>query len=205
MGDFSSISDELAIESVLAGDVQAFEILVMKYRDHVARILSRHIPYQDVEDVAQEVFLSAFSGLGKIKDPKAFQSWLSRIAVRTCVNYWRVKSRQKEQLLSEIGDEHVDILERKLVSVGNSPDDEEISEEEMKKLQELLQWAMGQLNPVDRMVVELAYFENRSHGEIAEMIGATRGGVKIRLFRARRKLRVIIEKEMRKRGYGQKI
>jgi DNA-directed RNA polymerase specialized sigma24 family protein len=55
------------------------------------------------------------------------------------------------------------------------------------------------------MVVELAYFENRTHGEIAEMIGATRGGVKIRLFRARRKLRVIIEKEMRKRGYGQKI
>jgi len=199
MDDFSSVLDELVIESVLAGDVQAFEVLVVKYREHVARILSRHIPYQDVEDVAQEVFLSAFSGLGKIKDPKSFSSWLSRIAVRTCVNYWRAKSRQKEQVFSEIEDEHVDILERKLVDIGNNSDDDEISEYEMKRLQELLQWAMGQLNPVDRMVVELVYFENRTHSEVAKMIGATRGGVKIRLFRARKKLKAIIEKEMRKR------
>ncbi|MEJ5299654.1 MAG: sigma-70 family RNA polymerase sigma factor [Thermodesulforhabdaceae bacterium] len=205
MNDFSSISDELVIESVLAGDIQAFEILVLKYRDHVARILSRHVPYQDVEDVAQEVFISAFSNIPKIKDPQAFSSWLSRIAVRACVNYWRQKSKQKEQILSELGDEHADLLERKLVGAANNSDDEDISEEEFKRLQELLQWAMGRLNPVDRMVVELVYFENRSHSEVADLIGATRGGVKIRLFRARRKLRSMIDKELRKRGHGQKV
>ncbi len=62
-------------------------------------------------------------------------------------------------------------------------------------------WAMGHLGPLDRMVVELAYFEDRSHGEVAALLGMTVGSVKIRLFRARRKLRRVIEGEMRRQGW----
>lgn len=203
MEDFSSLSDEMAIREVLDGNVEAFEILVMRYQGLVARILSRHIPFQDVEDVAQEVFLIALSKLGKLKKPGAFGSWLVRITIRSCVNYWREKSKGKEQLFSEIGDDHVDILDRTLSRTQNQ-NRYDLSEEEMEKLEKVLWWSLSKLNPVDRMVVELVYFENLSHKEVAEIMGCTQGGVKIRIFRARRKLRKIIERKLKELDHGQK-
>lgn len=206
MEDLSSIPDELVIEKVLKGDIQAFEIIVMRYQGDVARILSRHIPLQDVEDVAQDVFLTAFSSLGKIRNPASFRSWLNRIAIRSCVNYWRTKARLRELLTSDLGDEHINVLERilRLAQKCNYGDSSDITDEETEKLHEVLQWALGHLNHTDRIVVELVYFENLSHAEVAEMLGSTQGGIKIRLFRARRKLRAMIERELKRRGHGQK-
>lgn len=197
MEDLSSISDEVAVRRVLDGDIGAFEILILRYQGTVARILSRHIPLQDVEDVAQEVFLDALSNLGKLKDPKAFGGWIVRITTRSCVSYWREKTKRKEQMFSEIGDDHIDILERTLLGVQD-PNQYDYSEEEKRKLEEVLWWALSQLNPMDRMVVELIYFENRSHKEVAEMTGCTQGGIKIRIFRARRKLRTIIKRKLKR-------
>lgn len=204
MEDLSSVPDEIVVERVLNGDVQAFEILVVRYQGFVASILSRHIPYQDVEDVAQDVFLAAFSSLDKIKNPELFGSWLRKIAVRSCVNYWRAIGKRKELVISDLGEDHVNVLERMLRLSQTYNDEKDVAVDEMEKLQEVLQWALGNLNPTDRMVVELVYFEDMKHGEVAELLGSTQGGVKIRLFRARMKLRAMIERELKRRGHGQK-
>ncbi|MCX7823914.1 MAG: sigma-70 family RNA polymerase sigma factor [Syntrophobacterales bacterium] len=202
MEDLSSISDEMAIKRVLEGDIQAFEVLVMRHQGTVARILSRHVPSQDVEDIAQEVFLSALLNLNKLKDPRAFGSWITKIATRSCVNYWRSKLRRKEELFSELKDEQFDLLERSLFGKGDLADD--ITKEEIERLEEILWWALSHLSPMDRIVIELIYFENLGHMEVAEMTGCTKGGVKIRAFRARRKLRKIVEQELKRRSHEQK-
>ncbi len=114
VGEHGVIPDGLIVARVLEGDVGAFEELVKRYQGQVAHILSRHIPSQDVEDVAQEVFTSAFCALGKLRQPDSFGPWLRRITYRGCVNYWRDKKRRKEEALSELSEEHCKLLDASL-------------------------------------------------------------------------------------------
>ena len=81
-------SDGPLVQRVRAGDNQAFELLVVKYQERIFRLIRRLLGNGDqVEDLAQEVFIRAYRSLGSFKGESSFYTWLYKIALNTCRNY----------------------------------------------------------------------------------------------------------------------
>ncbi len=187
------IDEDLAIREVVGGNVNAFAVLVEKYKHHVARIASRHVPRDSVEDVAQESFVRACRGLKGFDGRKPFEHWLSRITVRCCCDYWRNKGNSRETPLSDMSEDGQMFLDRLTARMGREEFDREAEKAEALKL---LTWALGKLGAEDRTVLTLTYLEGRSVAETADLMGISVANVKVRSFRSRNKLRKLLESAM---------
>jgi len=188
--------DSVVIERVMHGDVNAFEILLRKYESVVLRIVKRHIPFDSAEETAQDVFIRAYQALPGLKKKADFRNWLSAIAVRTCYDFWRKKYRNQEVPLSTLSEAQQERIET-LLSAQTAEADEDAGRR--KEAGELLDWALAQLSPEDRMVTELVHLEGLSGQEAAQMLGWTVANVKIRSFRARKKLRTLLNRKFGKK------
>ena len=87
--DTTDTEDRDIVQRVLAGEVEAFARLMERYQAYVLAIVNRHTPPDQVEELAQEVFIKAFQSLAGWRQDGHFRAWLSVIAVRTCYDYWR--------------------------------------------------------------------------------------------------------------------
>lgn len=186
--------DDLAIaQQVLAGDTQAFEHLVHRHKDHVARIVAGKVPAQAAEEVAQDAFVRAFTSLSSWRSDAPFQHWLARITVRACHDYWRREYRNRETPASALGEVGRDWLAG--VESGGDFSGRPINDLDAYEAKQVLDWALDRLSPSDRMVLTLTYLEEKSVRETAELMGITRANVKVRAHRARRKLAVLLREQ----------
>lgn len=187
-----SWDDAQVIEAVLAGDVNRFELLLTRHEGTVLSIVKKHIPQEHVEDIAQEAFVRAFQSLNKYKGKGDFGSWLAAISVRTCYDFWRKHYRRKE-----ISWEGANEKQRILIKQDMAIQAAEIFDRDShsKEAQEVVQWALDQLPPAERMVLELVYFQELSGKEAARLLGWSVANVKVRSHRARKKLRNILSKK----------
>lgn len=186
MSGAASISHDIEIiQRVLNGEVNAFESLMTKYLNHVTSIVYKHIPPQDVEAVTQDVFIRTYQSLKTFRQKSGFRPWLSAIAVRTCYDHWRKVYRSKEVSLSSLSEQHQDWIETVLSEQSSLVQD---SKKQQEKAHEVLAWALDRLSPEDRMIIELVYLEGLSGKEAATLLGWSIANVKIRSFRARKKL-----------------
>jgi len=182
-------SDAEIIRRIIDGDVNSFEYLLKKYQDHVLRIVTKHIPYNEAEETAHNVFVRAYQALPGFKEQGSFKQWLSAITVRTCYDFWRKQYRSKELPMSDLSERHRDWLEKTL----SSESDLSFSEESRaKEAGELLDWALSKLSAKDRMVLELVYLEGLSVKEAADLLALSVSNVKVRSFRSRKKLEKIL-------------
>ena len=99
-------SDAEIITRVIEADVNAFEILLKRYQTHVLNIVKRHVPPDQIEETAQEVFIRAYQGLPGIQDKNRFKQWVSAVAVRTCYDFWRKRYRSREIPMAELTRDH---------------------------------------------------------------------------------------------------
>ena len=187
--NLSESSDSEIVRRVLDGDVNAFERLLKRYEDHVLMIAKRHIPYAQIEEIAQDVFVRAYESLPSFKKKRSFKQWLSTIAVRTCYDFWRKAYRSREVPMSTLTEKHRDWVEQIMSDQSNRSFSEDGSQKEAR---ELLDWALARLTAEDRMVLELIYFEGLSGKEAAELLGWSVANVKVRSFRSRRKLKKLL-------------
>ena len=183
-------SDTDIVRRVLSGDVNAFESLLTRYNDTVLKIVKKHVPYNDVEETIQNVFLRAFQSLPNFKGKSGFRHWLSSIAVRTCYDFWRKTYRSREVPMSLLTEKHRNWLEEVIAEQSEQSINEKGSQHEAR---ELLDWALGKLSAEDRMVMELVYLEGLSGKEAADLLGWSIANVKVRCFRSRKKLEKILE------------
>jgi RNA polymerase sigma-70 factor (ECF subfamily) len=182
-------SDSEIIHRIIDGDVNSFEYLLKRYQDHVLRIVTKHIPYNEVEETAHNVFVRAYQALPGFKEQGSFKQWLSAITVRTCYDFWRKQYRSRELPMSDLSERHRDWLEKTL----SSESDLSFSEESRaKEAGELLDWALSKLSAKDRMVLELVYLEGLSVREAADLLALSVSNVKVRSFRSRKKLEKIL-------------
>ena len=179
-------SDTDIIRRVLQGDVNAFEILLKRYQTHVLLIAKRHVPFGQVEETAQEVFIRAYQGLPGIRDMDRFKQWISAIAVRSCYDYWRKQYRSREIPMTELTKDHRQWVADSLTEQADFLSQENRRQEESAAL---LDWALGKLSAAERMVFELMYMEALSVKEVASLLGWSVANVKVRAFRARRALK----------------
>lgn len=173
------------VSQVLDGDANAFEFILKRYSDLVLKIVTKRIPANDIEETAQNVFIRAYQSLGTFKGKSRFSQWLSSIAVRTCMDYWRKAYRSREIPMSSLTERHGDWLEDVLSLQSEESFHEKGKQEEAG---DVLNWALGELSFKDRTVLELVYLEGLSGKEAAEILGWSVANVKVRSFRARKKL-----------------
>ncbi|MCE5241569.1 MAG: sigma-70 family RNA polymerase sigma factor [Syntrophobacteraceae bacterium] len=188
--------DSEIVRRVTGGEVNAFELLVERYRPLVFGIVYRHAPREAADEIAHEVFVRAFQSLKTYSGESPFGHWLARIASRCCFDYFRERHRRFEVPLSRITDEHQKWLDDVLEADSRDAFERAVESSEAK---EVLQYALDRLSPADRMVLGLVYLDGMSTAEAADMLGWSRVGVRVRAHRARGLMKKIISGLLRER------
>jgi RNA polymerase sigma-70 factor (ECF subfamily) len=188
--DSHSSADAEVVDQIVSGDVNAFEGLLQRYEAHVVRMVKKHIPFDKVEEVAQDVFIRVYQSLPNFKRDDSFKQWLSTITIRTCYDFWRKHYRYREIPVSSLSEKHQIWLEEAIATKSSQSFDERYSQKEAR---EVMDWALDRLSPEDRMVLELVYLEGYSVNEAASLLGWSSVNVKVRSFRARKKLHKLLK------------
>lgn len=183
------MEDARILKAIRAGDVDAYARLMTKYEGRVSGIVSGHAPRERVSELTHEVFVRAYRSLAGYRGDSPFGHWLAKVTVRTCHDFWRTEYRRRERPESELSDECRAFAEEVAAMETSEAAEESASRQEAR---ELLAWAMDQLSPTDRMVVTLTHLEERPVAEAAELLGISVPNVKVRAFRARKKLRDLL-------------
>jgi RNA polymerase sigma-70 factor (ECF subfamily) len=166
-----------------AGDEAAYEELVRTHQHRVVAIASRLLRGSaEAEDVAQQVFVKAYFSLRRFDQRSKFSTWLYKIAVNECWNHLRKKKARPLLYEADLSEEQSERFEGAAQRSGL------IDPEEGARLQDLLEWLLSQLDPKDRMMLELKEAQGFSVDEVAALMELNPNTVKVRLFRARGKL-----------------
>jgi len=171
-------SDQIYIDKVLSGDTNAFAYLINKYKDMAYTIAIKIVKsHEDAEEVAQDSFLKAFEKLNTFKGNAKFSTWLYTIVYRNSIT----KIRKKKVDTSGIDDYVIDNH-----SEGDDfPQIEAMKNEEQQKY---VKEAVNKLPEKDALLITLFYMNDNSVEEIEEITGLSQSNVKVKLFRARKKL-----------------
>lgn len=192
MPDESDEPDETAvIASVLVGDVNAYALLVNRHAHFISRLVASLVPGEYVEDVAHEAFVRAYTSLANYAPVAPFRNWLTTIATRSCHDFWRQHYRCREAPVSSLSEDSQTFLEHVMAASSR-----EVFEQFARQVEarELLDLMLDQLSPMDRLVLVLLYVEEYRVKEVADMLDISMPNVKIRAFRARRKLNAFLKR-----------
>jgi len=183
MPDDQSFDLAGCLERVRQRDQAAARALVEHLHPLVIRIVRSHLPRRVAEeDLVQEIFLKMFTRLEQYQGAVPFPHWVSRIAVTTCIDQLRAQKRRPEFRWADLSENESDVLDAVLTN------EDEVAPDDALAARELLHKLLDQLKPDDRMVIQLLDLEERSIAEISGLTGWSQSLVKVRAFRARRKL-----------------
>jgi RNA polymerase sigma factor (sigma-70 family) len=176
------------LDGVRTGDQSSAKALVEYLSPLVFKIVRSHLPRRlDEEDLAQEVFLKIFNKIDQYRKEVPFEHWVSRVAVNTCLDKGRFESRRPEMRWADLSAEQASALDSAISAESEAdPSDALASREVVEKLLE-------NLSIQDRLVINLLDLEGHSVEEVSAKTGWNRSLVKIRAFRARRKLKKHLE------------
>ena len=179
----NELSDEELVAKSQNGDKEAFEQLVIRNQDLVFSLAFKLSGNRDLaNDIAQEAFIRAWRAIEKFRGDSAFSTWIYRITVNTA---WTLRNKAKKHTLANIEETQEPII------IDEKKDPELIAIN--SDLSFVLRQALNKLPMEQRIIVELKNIEGRSHKEIAEYLGITVTAAKVRLHRAHKKLRVMLE------------
>lgn len=178
-------SDAELVSRAVAGDMPAFELLVIKYQRRIQRLIGRMVRDVDlVEDIAQETFIRAYRALHQFRGDAQFYTWLYRIAVNTAKK--ALMDLKRDPTVSEAAwrtTEDDDETSRP----GNEPTADATPESLLaaKEIGAVVNAAMDALPPDLREALVLREIEGLSYEEIAMVMNCPIGTVRSRIFRAR--------------------
>jgi RNA polymerase sigma-70 factor (ECF subfamily) len=171
-------SDNYYIDQVLNGGVNAYASLIDKHKNMVFTIALKIVHNrEDAEEIAQDVFMKAYQSLSAFKKESKFSTWLYRIVYNTAISKTRKKSLETTNI-------NYDIVE------NYSEDDinDNLNRLEEKEQKKIINTVLKKLNTEDHLLITLYYFDEKSVEEISEITTLSQSNVKVRLFRARKKL-----------------
>src|SRR3954471_275597 len=195
------MSDDAAQTFDLAGclvrvrqrDQDAARELVDHLYPLVIRIVRSHLPRRvPEEDLVQEVFMKMFTRLAQYQGAVPFPHWVSRIAVTTCIDHLRAQKRRPEFRWADLSETEADVLDAVMTNEKDVPANDAMA------AHELVHKLLDQLKPDDRLVIRLLDLEQKSIAEIAEITGWNQSLIKVRAFRARRKLQKLFHELQKK-------
>lgn len=175
-----SPEDQRDLDASLEGDEEAYRHLVSRYQDDISRQMWRFTrDAHSHAELVQDVFVQAYLNLRTFKGRAPFGHWLRRIATNRGYRHWRGlerEERRREKLAWEA-------RRQGGIEEPTTPSD----------AAQLTHMALSQLPAAERLVLTLLHLDGDSIDEIAEKTGWSKSNVKVRAFRARKKLRRILE------------
>jgi RNA polymerase sigma-70 factor (ECF subfamily) len=171
------------LHRVRAGDEEAARTVVERLHGHVRKIVLAHLPRRDdPEDLMQETFLRVFDRLDQYRGEVAFQHWVARITVHTCIDRLRKQRARPEWRWADLSEEQQALIESAAAEAEGgsaSPD----------SARDLIETLLSSLKPEQQMVIRWLDLEQKTIDDVRALTGWSSGVVRIRAFRARRKLR----------------
>ena len=176
-------------------DPLAFEELVRKYQQAVINLVFHYIGYKnDVEDIAQKIFIKVYFSLPKFDTGRPFFPWLYRIAINQCYDELRHARRQKTRTFSELNLEDAGSIEKLIGPVESTVS----AEEDRTEMRSFLHKILAHLPVHQREIIILRDIESISYAEIAAILKCTEQAARLKVFRARNRLKKILEKVLTK-------
>jgi RNA polymerase sigma-70 factor, ECF subfamily len=181
-------SDASVVAQVLAGDRDAYRVLVERHSRSIFRLAYRMTGNeQDAEDIVQETLLRAYRRLDRFESRSSFSTWLYRIAVNCSVDFSRKRKHDDQQQAAYDADSPDPVLS--VPSTDPSADRLMLSAEVREKVEATMQT----LSEKEKAAFVLRHFEGRSIEEIAQALGMKANAAKNNIFRAVQKLRRALE------------
>ncbi len=178
-------NDSEILSRVLQGDQQAYAEIVKRYQSFVFTIALRYTPNrEDAEEIAQDCFVKAYRSLSDFRGESKFTTWLYTIVTTTCLTFLRKKKLETHSLDNE-----------KVFELADSVDSGfRANQVEQKSRVNMVNRAISLLSPDDAHIITLFYKGEQSLDEIAKILGLESNTVKVRLHRARQRLKEKMEK-----------
>ena len=177
------------VERVRQRDEDAARALMDRLHPLVLKIVRGHLPWRtSEEDLVQTVFMKMFANIEQFEGRVPVAHWVSRIAVNTCLSALKAEKSRPELRWADLSEEGQAVVESLAV------EREDAMETNGASARELVRDLLARLNPADRLVVTLLHLEEKSVAEVQKITGWSAPLVKVRAFRARRKLQKILEK-----------
>jgi RNA polymerase sigma-70 factor, ECF subfamily len=181
--------DRELVERCQRGDLDAYGILVNRYRQRVYGLAYSMVRNeQDAVDLSQETFIKAWQAIRRFKNNASFYTWLYRITTNLCIDSVRKRERRPTVPLEETVDPDAD------VNVEVAPSNQGLPADELrrKELREQIDAALLELSPEHRAVVQLREFDGLDYADIAKAAGCSIGTVMSRLHYARKHLQKLL-------------
>jgi RNA polymerase sigma-70 factor (ECF subfamily) len=167
-------ADWADVRATLAGEGDAYERLIRNHQETIAAYMWRFTrDRREWEELIQDVFVEAFLSLNTYAGRAPLLHWLKRVATRVGYRFWKTRRGRREFPLPTDAD----------VTLATSD-----SAEAVQHAAELVHWLLARLGPRDRLVMTLAYLEECSVQQTAELTGWSQSMVKVQTHRARRRL-----------------
>ena len=180
----TELHDSDIIGRVLRGETQHFAELVKRYQNFVFTIIMRYTnSREDAEEISQDVFVKAYRNLADFRGDSKFSTWLYTIANTTCLTFLRKKKLNIHSLDNEHVFEMADANESNFRA----------NQIEQKSRHQMLHQAIQLLSPDDARIITLFYKGEQSLEEIGQIMGLEPNTVKVKLHRARARLKDKLE------------
>jgi len=184
----SKLSDIELIDQVLAGNQAAYADLVKRHQRFVFTLAMRFAKgREDAEEIAQDCFIKAYRSLGSFQRQSKFSTWLYSIVYTTAMTFLR-KRRVDTDSIDDEGT---------FIQVENQSSAYDSNDAENKSRSFYLNQAIEQLLPDDATIITLFYKGEQSLEEIAQALGMEANTVKVKLFRARQRLKEKLERNLK--------
>jgi len=171
------------IERARSGDSSAFNGIVSAYRKRIFGTIARLIGRpEDVEDVAQDVFLRLYYSLDQLRTPEVFEPWLYRLTVNAAYDYLRRQRRRHESRLSDLSEQQVLMAD---AAAGRVAD---LDASHKRRICEMVDELLGSVSEQDRILLKLKEVEGLSLKELEGIYNVKENALKVRLFRARQRV-----------------
>ena len=186
-------ADELLIERIKAGDMAAYNVMVIRHYDRIfSRVLQLLNNKQDAEEVTQDAFIRAHRALENFRGDASFSTWLYQIATNLAHNrYWYWFRRKRDQSISLDQPQCEDgslTLENVMPCADENPAEAVVTQEFVDRVSACMQY----LNDKHKEVLILRNVKNLTYDEIAQQLEISVGTVKSRIARARESLRGLL-------------
>ena len=181
----AGLTDTEIISRVLKGEQQLFAALVERYQNYVFTLVLRFIEIrEDAEELSQDILVKAYRSLADFRGDSKFSTWLYTIVRTSCITFLRKKKLETTSIDNE----------KTFIQLENRESGFKANQVEAKSRQAMVNEAIALLNPDDAQVITLFYKGEQSLEEIGNIIGAEPNTVKVKLHRARQRLKEKMEK-----------
>jgi RNA polymerase sigma factor (sigma-70 family) len=182
----TTLNDQHYIDKIIHGETNAFAVLVDRYKDMIFTLAIKMLKNrEEAEEVAQDTFVKIYNSLSKFKGDSKFSTWIYKIAYNTCLD--RLKKNKKEE-----NNISIDEFSAHLIKTM----DNVLDALEEKERKQTIQNCLDLLPSDENFLLTLFYFEDQSLEEIGKIMNINANNVKVKLFRSRQKLAVILKKQL---------